>query len=719
MSSSSKSRRKRRERDASERPSREARERPNRVRELPVKQKQAVKKNRVQSARGAGPAASPPSSSPGPAKARGRWSRFVIEGFNLLGEVMISDNYGGAAFDAMAEAARLEKIKVGRQKVLKGLLMSNTTWINDQVICTTSTNKARDVSCNCRHHTALLTVQQSFLPSAPEYDYITSAQEDRLVDITKPRHAVISVDYGGSIGLMTRPALARAPGAVNGLASPMSPVSGYSAPSPRDAGMQEVGGRFMRYWQGAVTGDTALHMAVRAHDRLLVAALLLMGADIDARNGQGVIPENALKFNPADRLDAGLRMGSLDPRIGGRGYLEGLYLRVAKPGTTEEPFTTFDSSATTQSANAFEAAAAAAARVDSLVTEGTLWQEEILMSIQRFSAYNKAPMDAAQLEIGSDIIASLCRRGAVEGALSSSGPRFKWLVLASEANAIRMQAVKRGRPRRDEFVTKPNVWSETRVWMGKHEEIYPGGPSRLLSLPEAAEHIAVAERSGGLGVLWGGHSRSGGIAPQAPQNRDAPLTHPTQRMLRLMMEEEKKAAATKSVDIISEGDGDTKQRHHHHVTESDILPAEGEMLRYRGIRFGNARSTLFQSSNLEIVNGDSLLHVAIRMKNFYLIRFLLACAAARGRMRAVMGLKNSEGVTCKKLSETVGLGRLGEMCPKLKKAKKHKKGLPIIEFILSVLRFARPQGKQSGKLSQFLSLKKKYGTYQIKTKKKR
>lgn len=41
----------------------------------------------------------------------------MVEGLNLLGEVMISDNLGASTEDDGVEADRLEKIRIGRQKV--------------------------------------------------------------------------------------------------------------------------------------------------------------------------------------------------------------------------------------------------------------------------------------------------------------------------------------------------------------------------------------------------------------------------------------------------------------------------------------------------------------------------------------------------------------------------------------------------------------------------
>lgn len=81
----------------------------------------------------------------------------------------------------------------------------------------------------------------------------------------------------------------------------------------------------------------------RVRDRLLIAMLLLMGADLEARNAEGITPEKAMRFNPgggvAMRMDllvgpraVGGSSCQQDPRIGGRGYLEGLYGRVVKPG---------------------------------------------------------------------------------------------------------------------------------------------------------------------------------------------------------------------------------------------------------------------------------------------------------------------------------------------------------------------------------------------------
>ncbi|KAF4690933.1 hypothetical protein FOZ60_016535 [Perkinsus olseni] len=602
-----------------------------------------------------------------------------MEGFNLLGEVMIAESVGGYAMDARGEAERLEKIKMGRQKVLRGLLLSSTSWINEQVVCTSATSKARDIS-------------------APENEFVNPKQDDRLLSVSKPRHTVISVDYGGCIGLMTRPAFAEVKGKPKTLGGAATPASGHPVNSPRSGEGQEAG-RYFKSWQGAATGDTALHMAVRVHDRLLVAALMMMGADMEARNGDGLTPDKALKFNPTERLDAGLKMGPLDPRIGGRDYLEGLYYRVAKPDSADESAQPNPPNSKASGSDYFGTVAAAEAQSQSLVADGTLWQEEILMSIQRFSAYRKVPLDAAQLGIATDIIATLCRQGAIEGVFSADAPRFKWLVLASEAT--RSRGPSRRRPREEEQQTAQNVWSESRVWMGKCEELYPGGPSRLLSLPEAAEQLSVAERSGGIGALLGGQARSGGGSGKA-------LKLPTQRLLKMRIEGEKGGGKTASPD---ESGNRENSRGYYDDREDEILPIEGEILRYRGLRFGTARTTIFQSPNFEIANGDTLLHVAIRMRNYYLIRFLLACAAARGQRRTVIGLKNSEGVTCSRLSDMEGLGSLGELCPKMNKAKRNKKGLPIVELLLSVLRFRRPQGKQSGKLSQFLSLKKKYGTY--------
>ncbi|KAF4728043.1 hypothetical protein FOZ63_019978, partial [Perkinsus olseni] len=136
-------------------------------------------------------------------------------------------------------------------------------------------------------------------------------------------------------------------------------------------------------WQGAATGDTALHMAVRVHDRLLVAALMMMGADMEARNGDGLTPDKALKFNPTERLDAGLKMGPLDPRIGGRDYLEGLYYRVAKPDSADESAQPNPPNSKASGSDYFGTVAAAEAQSQSLVADGTLWQEEILMSIRK------------------------------------------------------------------------------------------------------------------------------------------------------------------------------------------------------------------------------------------------------------------------------------------------------------------------------------------------
>lgn len=100
---------------------------------------------------------------------------------------------------------------------------------------------------------------------------------------------------------------------------------------------------------------------------------------------------------------------------------------------------------------------------------------------------------------------------------------------------------------------------------GRYEELYIGGPSRLLSLPEAAEQLSAAERSGGLAVLLRGQSREGG-------DPGGPMSYPTQRLLKVLFEEERRG------------------RGRHGVGENEVLPIEGEILRYRGIRFGGART---------------------------------------------------------------------------------------------------------------------------------
>lgn len=85
------------------------------------------------------------------------------------------------------------------------------------------------------------------------------------------RHAVISVEYGGATALMTRPLLARG----KGVGEVMSPVSGElmllvfmweAGVLGRSVEVSKSGGegnRYVKYWQGAVAGDTALHMCVR------------------------------------------------------------------------------------------------------------------------------------------------------------------------------------------------------------------------------------------------------------------------------------------------------------------------------------------------------------------------------------------------------------------------------------------------------------------------
>ncbi|KAF4715683.1 hypothetical protein FOZ62_003304, partial [Perkinsus olseni] len=247
--------------------------------------------------------------------------------------------------------------------VLRGLLLSSTSWINEQVVCTSATSKARDIS-------------------APENEFVNPKQDDRLLSVSKPRHTVISVDYGGCIGLMTRPAFAEVKGKPKTLGGAATPASGHPVNSPRSGEGQEAG-RYFKSWQGAATGDTALHMAVRVHDRLLVAALMMMGADMEARNGDGLTPDKALKFNPTERLDAGLKMGPLDPRIGGRDYLEGLYYRVAKPDSADESAQPNPPNSKASGSDYFGTVAAAEAQSQSLVADGTLWQEEILMSIRK------------------------------------------------------------------------------------------------------------------------------------------------------------------------------------------------------------------------------------------------------------------------------------------------------------------------------------------------
>ncbi|KAF4710193.1 hypothetical protein FOZ62_005594 [Perkinsus olseni] len=49
-----------------------------------------------------------------------------------------------------------------------------------------------------------------------------------------------------------------------------------------------------------------------------------------------------------------------------------------------------------------------------------------------------------------------------------------------------------------------------------------------------------------------------------------------------------------------------------------------------------------------------------------------------------------QGVTCSRLSDMEGLGSLGELCPKMNKAKRNKKGLPIVELLLSRDGLGRP-----------------------------
>ncbi|EER00036.1 hypothetical protein Pmar_PMAR024512 [Perkinsus marinus ATCC 50983] len=296
------------------------------------------------------------------------------------GKGVVGDNLGASTEDDGVEADRLEKIRIGRQKVLRGLLMSNNSWINEQVVSTSATSKTRDIS-------------------APENQFGEARQNISPSKVVEARHAVISVEYGGATGLMTRPLLARG----KGVGEVMSPVSGRSVEVSKSGG---EGNRYVKYWQGAVAGDTALHMCVRVRDRLLIAMLLLMGADVEARNAEGITPEKAMRFNPGGGV--AMRMDLLDPRIGGRGYLEGLYGRVVKPGGARVG--EGDDKAVLGN-DYFGRVAAAEAQLKSVIAEGTLWQEEVLMSIQRFSAYRKPPHDGVQLEIAGDVIASLCRQG--------------------------------------------------------------------------------------------------------------------------------------------------------------------------------------------------------------------------------------------------------------------------------------------------------------------